>query len=192
MPHGSHLLGVMGNHDAWFFTKYREMMSGTSESSLADYMEWMLDEFGILQFSAGRENYIELSPALVWWHGQFVSKNSSANAKNTLAQFTKDGISRSVVVGHTHRPALVNGVEVGYPGVTFVNSPCLSRVENVPYIKRDPQGWGLGITLCYFVPGTRLHRLELVVYREEGTNLVAYTNGRVYKTKIDKEVPADF
>lgn len=188
MAKGGQLLGVAGNHDNWWFSFLREHSPSTAEEQIANYLEWLYEECGVLVFENGRENAVKLSPNLVWWHGQFVAKSPMTNAKSTLEQFVEDGVAATVVVGHTHRPVHIPGAVVGYPGVDFYNSPCMSRITQVPYLKRDPRAWGLGITICHYVPGTRQTRCELVVFKKEGAELVAYSGQKRYATALDERV----
>jgi len=188
----SYLIGVGGNHDLWYHRYLRKSATLVSESLIADYMEFLWD-CSVLQFTRGyTENYIELSPGLVWWHGQFASKLPTTNARNTLTQFMKGGQARSVIVGHTHRPAIIEGASVGFPGVTFINAPCMSRLENVPYMKRDPTGWALGIVVSHFQPNTTFTHHDLVEFKEEGVQLIAHYAGKRYSVHLDKDVKNDY
>lgn len=171
------LIGVMGNHDRWFFTHIRKQSPQSAEKIIADYMEWLYTKCGVLQFSNGlKENHIERGD-VVLWHGQFVSKNQLSNARNTIAQFMRNGSAKTVIVGHTHRPIIVDGEAVGYDGVQYVNSPCLCHLDP-PYMKRDPKGWGLGIVL---IDNGLPH---IVQYKEKQGNLVATTLGKEYRVKL--------
>lgn len=181
------LLELLGNHDVWYYNHLRTNEPQSAEMILADYMEWKAEQ-GVLQFSNGKEKEIHLSPNLVLWHGQFVAKLASSNAKSTIEQFMRGGIAKSVVVGHTHRPSVIEGHTIGYAGVNFYNAPCLSRLEQIPYMKRDPNGWALGINVNYFVPNTREERGYNIIYRERGSYLVANFNDKEYSTKLDKIV----
>lgn len=177
---------LMGNHDAWYYNFLRKFVPQDSERIIADYMEF-LEDCGVQQFSDGsHENYIRLSPNLVWWHGQFASKNPSGNAQNTLAQFTIDGQASTVVVGHTHRPIHVPGYTMGRNGVDFYNNGCLCRMEDVPYLKRDPRGWGLGITISVVDTESRFNNTALVVFYEDGNRLRADYNGKTYTVPLVK------
>ena len=188
----SHILAVAGNHDNWYHRHLRKGAPQAAEALIADYMEFLWD-LSVLQFSRGfTENYIELSPGLIWWHGQFTSKLPTTNARNTLTQFMKKGQARSVIVGHTHRPATIEGHSVGLPGVTFINAPCLSRLENVPYMKRDPSGWALGIVVSHFQPETTVSHHDLLEFKEEGNCLICYYEGRRYAVRLDKGVQNDY
>jgi predicted phosphodiesterase len=181
------MLEVMGNHDVWYFNHLRTNEPQSSEKILADYMEWKQEQ-GVLQFSSGKERSIELSPNLILWHGQFVSKLSTTNAKNTIEQFMRGGIAKSVIVGHTHRPAVIAGHNIGYAGVNFYNAPCLSRLESIPYMKRDPNGWELGLNVNFFVPNTREERGYNIIFKERGSYLIANFNDREYSVKLDRTV----
>jgi calcineurin-like phosphoesterase family protein len=185
------LLQVQGNHDNWWFAHLRENAPHVAESVIADYME-RLDEQGVIQFSKGyTEPEVWLNEDLVFWHGQFASNKATANAANSMKQFTKNGKTPSVVVGHTHRPSTVEGYQIGYNGRTFINAPCLSRIENVPYIKRNPQGWGLGFVVAEY-DNTGWHKLTRIDFVERGKNLVAEYKGRDYSVTLDKSVPKEY
>jgi predicted phosphodiesterase len=176
------LVQVQGNHDNWIYRKWRNAHPH-SEESVLNYMKER-ERAGVVQFTRGvQENAVRLSPALVYWHGQFVSGNSNLNAKNTLAQFVEEGVASTVVVGHTHRPTLIDGSSVGYSGVEFVNSGCLSRTSRIPYLKRDPKGWGWGIVLNDFDTNSRYVRSYLIVFRKLGDRLIAQHNGREYSVR---------
>lgn len=189
---GTTLVQVQGNHDNWFYQHLRHASPKTAEATITQYMR-DIRQLGVLQFSRGYlENSLRLNPALVFWHGQFASKNPLANAKNTIEQFITDGVASSVVVGHTHRPVQLQGSSFGYSGVQFVNAPCLSRLEHVPYLKRDPKGWGLGLVVAYYDPTSRYHELHLIHFEERGNKLVARFNGNVYEVELDKTLPQDY
>lgn len=181
------LLELLGNHDVWLYSHMRQNEPQSAEKTIADYIEWKFNQ-GVLVFSNGRENFIEMSPNLVLWHGQAASKSAQTNAKNTIEQFMQNGIARTVVVGHTHRSAAVSGENVGYPGVNFYNAPCMSRLTDIPYMKKNPIGWGLGVNVVYFVPGTRYERGYNILFYERGGYLQADFNGIHYQTKLDKNV----
>jgi predicted phosphodiesterase len=175
-------IGVNGNHDMWYRTALYDRLSGDATKIWADYVSWLREDCNVLVLDAERENVVTLSPGLKWWHGQFISSNQTANAKNTLEQLSEDGVVFSVVVGHTHRP-----FQTTVLGRNFYNSPCLCQIESVPYLKRDPKNWGLGITVNWFVPGTRQERGEIVHFKEEGKHLVARLNGKEYRTLLAKD-----
>ncbi len=175
-PKNVQLIEILGNHDVWFYRHSRSLTPQLSEEIIADYMQWKSEQ-GVLTFSNGEENYIELNDGLVLWHGQFAQSSALVNAKNTIKHFMKNGKARSVVVGHTHRPSTIQGHTTGYEGVTFYNSPCLSRIDRVPYMKRAPEGWKLGITVSYFIPHTSFERSYVIEYYERGQQLVAHFNG---------------
>jgi len=184
------ILGIAGNHDNWYHRHLRKNAPQVAESMI--YMEFLFDE-RVLVFTRGyRENHIEIAPGLVWWHGQFASKLATTNARNTLTQFMKDGIARSVIVAHTHRPARIEGSSVGLPGVTFINAPCLCRIENVPYLRRDPQGWGLGVVISQWSSGIMRTRNSLIEYIEEKGELVCYFEGVRLSVPLDKDSPDDY
>ena len=192
LPKNSLVLGVAGNHDNWYARHLRSVSAQTSERSIADYMEF-LESLGVLQFGRGaEENAIHLSPKLVWWHGQFMSVRAETNAKKTIEQFVEDGMAKTVVVGHTHRPSRIDGYTIGYDGVTFYNAPCLSRLTKLPWMKRAPKGWKNGVVVNYWTPGTRSERGYLVVFYREGNKLVADFNGKRYSTTYDDSVPEEF
>lgn len=183
------LVAVGANHDNWYLNDYlRAKTPEVAEERYADYMEWLYTECGVLQLTVGDEAEIELSDGLVWWHGQFTSTPVN-NARNTLKQFMKDGRARSVVVGHTHRPIHIPGFAVGYDGVNFYNNGCLCGLEKVPYMKRQPQGWGLAVTVCEYDPNGRWEHCEVVNMVEENNRLVARYGGKTYSVALDKSTP---
>lgn len=179
------LLGVAGNHDLWYmaFTA-RQMVRGGS-SLVADYMDFLYDACGVIQFtdSADNEAEVVLSPGLIWWHGQFASVDAKANANKTLAQFTENRIVPSVTVGHTHRPAHIPGYQVGKTGANFYNSGCLCSLKP-RYMKRRPQGWGWGIVINYFTPRTTQERGYVIEFRQTSNRLEAEFNGRHFSVPI--------
>lgn len=186
---GADLVQVLGNHDRWYYDYMRKHAKQDAERILADYMEFLY-ELGVQQFTRGyQENAVRLSPNLIWWHGQFVSANSHSNAKNTIRQFVEDGVASSAVVGHSHRPTKIAGFEVGYNGVNFYNSGCISRTEHVPYLRRDPRGWGLGIVVNLFDQNSRYEEGTLVNFHEKGKVLEASYKGKVYRVPLDKSSP---
>jgi predicted phosphodiesterase len=182
---------VQGNHDNWWYIKLREAVPTDAEGIIADYMKWLSNR-DVLQFSKGyTENALHLNDALTFWHGQFASSKTESNAKSTLQQFAQNGMVRSVVVGHTHRPATIEGYRAGYPDRFFINSPCLSRIENVPYMKRNPHGWGLGFVIAEYEEGTR-HKATRIDFTEHGGYLHAEYKGKSYAIKVDKSTPKEF
>lgn len=186
------IVGVAGNHDLWYPQYLRKEWGQAAEQEIANYMELMQTN-GVLLFNClNHENAVQLSPGLVWWHGQFTSRLPTTNASNTLGQFMADGVAASVTVGHTHRPVHIPGVAVKLPGVDFWNSPCLSRIEQVPYLKRDPKGWKLGITLNYFKPRSRAVRGTIIIFEREGGELAAYYDGMRFATPLDIDTPDDY
>lgn len=179
---GGMLVQVAGNHDHWYY-QHRRSQFGTGEADVADYMEW-LDKLGIVQFSDGStEEVVRLTPNLLWWHGQYVNSSPMLRAKKTLEQFVEGGQASSIVVGHTHRMAWVTGASVGYHGVNFYNSGCLSRLTQVPYLKRDPRGWGLGIVLHEADTNSRYEMGTLVTYEQMGEYLTARFAGKEYRVR---------
>lgn len=184
------LVHIMGNHDAWMFNKVRTNLPEMAEDIIADYMESLYKQ-DVWQFSNGyRENHIELGDSLVFYHGVWVANLPTTNAKKALGHFMKNGRVRSVVVGHTHRPARIEGHTIGYPGATFINSGCLSRLENIPYMKRDPRDWGLGVVFARY--GTDWCDLYDINFVERGNSLTAIFAGKRYETELNKEQPAEY
>lgn len=187
VTHNAELADVQGNHDNWFFNHLREKAPNVAEAMIADYMTWKRSH-GVLQFSKGyTENALHLPNSNVtFWHGQFAGNKAEANAKNTMQTFATGGQVRNVVVGHTHRPVLVEGYRVGYPDRWFINSPCLSRIENVPYMKRNPNGWGLGFVI---VEGNKATKID---FTEQYGYLHAEFKGRDYSVKVDHSTPKEY
>jgi len=182
-------VSVPGNHDNWWFQYQRDFNSQSGELAIAEYMEWRGRQ-GVRQFSrllpGQAEPALRLSDNLVWWHGQFVNKNPVLRGKKTIEQFMYDGQASTVVTGHTHRPAWVTGAQMGYHGVNFYNSPCLSRIDAVPYVKRDPREWGLGMVLHEYRQGTRYERGHLLIFEEYNGKLLVQFAGQEYSVKVDK------
>lgn len=184
------LVGVLGNHDRWYYDWVRGVSPQDAEKTIADYMEWM-EGLGIAVFSNGRtENHVELSEKLVWSHGWATNKRPETRAKITLEHFIKNGKLRSVVVGHTHRPCQVMGEGIGLPGANFYNSGHLCRDERVPYMDRDPHGWALGVVYSEFT--NDYEESKVVLFRERGKALVAELNGTKYEVGLNKQVPSEF
>ncbi len=181
------LPALAGNHDNWYFKYLRENSPQTAESTIAAYME-DLEKQGVLLFTRGyTENHLLLSPGVVVWHGQFTNKNVRTLAKNNLEYFLHvygDGIIRSVVAGHTHRPYEEHGVNIGYPGVRFVSNGALT--DYTPYLKRNPHAHGLGITLIEYDPLSRDHEITLVRFKEQHSRLVAKLEGKVFNVPLNK------
>ncbi len=174
-------LYLNGNHDQWRYDFLRKHDPQQAEDRIALYVEalWAQD---IHVFSTTREEKVSIHEKLDMWHGQFTSSNHLLNARNTIGQFVENGQAKSIVVGHSHRPAHVPGGQVGYSGVDYWNAPCLSRVERVPWLDRDPRAWGLGI----FYGEMTEHgvRGENILFTEQGKKLVAKFNGRKYETEL--------
>lgn len=188
---GASIAQVQGNHDNWWYRHLREVTPENAEAIILEYMQ-RLDAAQVIQFSKGfTENPLWLNSDLVYWHGQFASSNPVANAKNTMKQFTSQGRTPSVVVGHTHRPVTVEGYQVGYTDRSFINAPCLSRIENVPYIGRNPQGWGLGFVYSEF-DQSGWHKSYRIDFIERGKELHAEFKGRDYRVKLDKSQPKEY
>jgi len=181
------MLAVMGNHDYWWYNNKRLTSPQDAEKTIADYMEWLLDH-GVLQFTRGfHENAIHLSPALVWVHGKWASKSAVSNARNAVRTFTKNGVAKSVVFGHSHRPSVVDGREFDINGIKVVNSGSLCRNTGVDYMAfGEAPAWSMGITRCWFNSENRDHQLELVEFKPEGEWLVARTNGKTYRSKLEE------
>jgi hypothetical protein len=139
---------------------------------------------GVLLFTRGeKENIIHLSKGLVWIHGLYASKNPVTLANKVLQYFMSDGIAKSVVQGHTHRPVQMPGATVGYPGVEFVNSGHL-RTEHPAYLKQPVQEWGMGIVLSEYNPQKHESNSTLINYVQRGNNLIAIYNGKQYKCRV--------
>ncbi len=170
-----------GNHDIWRFNDLRAQAPMEAEDRIADYVETLAAQ-GVHIYSTTREEPVRLSSSLLAWHGQFTSSNHALNARATLGQFMDDGQAVSTVSGHTHRPAHVPGGQVGYSGVDFWNAPCLSRIERLPWLKRDPRGWGLGIFVAQFEE--RGIYGQNILFEPRGRSLIARLDGRVYETEL--------
>ena len=182
------LLSLMGNHDIWYHKRLRKHSPQNAERAIADRMAEM-DAIGVLQFSRGfHENYIRLAPDLVFVHGRWAAKLATSNARNAIAHFMSYGIASNVVMGHTHRGAVVSGGSVGYNGVWVVNNHCMRKADNVSYL---PMGyapnWTQGICIVYFRPDGRRSRYDLVEYVEHGRDLVAYVNSKRYSVPLNKD-----
>jgi len=196
--HTLHEMGILvpalaGNHDNWLYQSLRGEGNATAEREIASYHD-KLERAGVLVFTDGyQENYLELSPSVVVWHGQFVQANSHTLAKKNLAHFMgvfNDGTARSVVAGHTHRPDVIAGEAVGYPGVQFVNSGALT--DYTPYMKRAPTAHGLGITLIEYNTYNRHHVIDLVRFNEGTNRLSARWAGQTYSVPLDTSHPNEY
>lgn len=174
-------LYLTGNHDLWRYSYLRKHDPQQAEDRIADYVEALWKQ-GIHVFSTTREEKIDLHEHLDLWHGQFTSPNHMTNAKSTIGQFVVKGRAKSIVVGHTHRPIHVPGSAVGYSGVDYWNAPCLSRVERIPWLDRDPRAWGLGIYRAVMTEDGV--RGENILFTPERNKLVAYFKGRKYETEL--------
>lgn len=184
---------IAGNHDLWYYRNLREMQPKTAEMQIADYMEALYDA-GMLQFSRGYdENYLELGKGLVFWHGQFTDKSPQMMARKSIEHFAhvfNDGIMRSVVVGHTHRPMAVDGSSVGYPSVQFVNSGALT--DYAPYLGRHPHGHGLGMVFADFNFQQWEHEVHLIQFLPKGNKLRAQFRGVNYEVELNTRHTEDY
>ncbi len=184
---------LAGNHDNWLYSSLRGEGNANAEREIADYHE-KLEKAGVLVLTDGhQENYLELSPSVVIWHGQFVNVSSHTLAKKNIAHFMGvfgNGIAHSVVAGHTHRPDVVAGESVGYPGVQFVNSGALT--DYTPYMKRAPRAHGLGITLIEYNTHNRHHVIDLVRFNEDTNRLTARWAGQTYSVPLDTSHPNEY
>lgn len=180
---------VLGNHDKWRYRHKREVDPQDAEMQIADYMERLEQDGGLLQFSNGiQENAVHVAPNLVWWHGQYAHKSALTNARSTIKKFIVGGVASSVMVGHTHRAAHISGHNFDIPGVNFYNSGCLCRLDDIPYMASKPDGWELGIYYCHFDQRSRYERCEYLGFYEDGNNLVAYVEGKKFSVRLDKRV----
>jgi nucleotide-binding universal stress UspA family protein len=174
-------LELTGNHCMWRYNYLRRQDPQQAEERIADYVE-ELERQGVHVFSTTREVEVRVHHKLTLWHGQFTSPNHQQNAKSTLAQFMEDGEATSVVVGHTHRPIHIPGSSVGYSGVDYWNAPCLSRVDKIPWLKRDPKAWDIGLFFAEMdfggVEG------ENIIFKPKGRALTAQFKGRRYETEL--------
>lgn len=190
---GSFIIQIQGNHDNWYYTNLRINSPQTAERDIAEYMG-ELRSLGVWQFSRGySENYIQLGRGLVWWHGQFTNKNPMTLAKSNLEHFMhvfNDGVARSVVAGHTHRPMVVDGGAVGYPSVRYVNSGALT--DYTPYMKRHPHNHGLGVVVCHYDANLWQHEVDLIQFQAKGTKLVARYSGVEYEVPLDLTHPNEY
>lgn len=184
---------IAGNHDNWLYQSLRGEGNANAEREIANYHE-TLEKAGVLVLTDGYcENYLELSPSVVIWHGQFVNASSHTLAKKNIAHFMgvfNDGIARSVVAGHTHRPDTVAGESIGYPGVQFVNSGALT--DYTPYLKRAPRAHGLGITLIEYNTYNRYHTIDLVRFNEGTDKLSARWAGQTFSVPLDTSHPNEY
>lgn len=178
------LLALLGNHDKWWYRHKRTTSPQDAEATILQYMSWLQDH-NVLQFTRGlQENAIRLSPGLVWVHGRWASKSPQGNAKNAVRQFARKGVASSVVMGHTHRPSIVEGHSIGLAGIRVVNNGCLceNTADYLPF--GEAISWGMGITVCHFNPRTREHEIDEIRYAENGSNLIARYNGKRYKVGL--------
>ncbi len=190
LAQGGQLLGLMGNHDMWVFSNWRAHTKQTAETRIAEYMERLFYEEGVLLFSRGiHEGHIRLSSGLVWKHGLSTSSIPTTIARNAIRYFMDNGRASSVVMGHTHRPATIDGSTVGYRGVKFVNSGHL-RHDNPAWIKHKPVAWGMGIVACEYNPVEWEHELTLINFIEKEHTLEATYKGKTYSVPLD-DCPPD-
>ena len=172
---------LTGNHCMWLFNHLREKDPQHAEQRIAEYSEALLAE-GLHTFSTTREEPVRVHSHLNTWHGQFTSPNHMLNARNTLGQFVETGEAITTVVGHTHRPIHIPGSSVGYSGVDYFNAPCLSRVERIPWLKRDPKAWGLGI--FYAEMGLGWGEGQNIIFKPRGNKLTAQWQGVTYEVPL--------
>jgi UDP-2,3-diacylglucosamine pyrophosphatase LpxH len=186
---GGKLLGLMGNHDRWLFNHWRSVTKQSAERMIATYMHELYYDDKVLLFSRGvQENSIHLSKGLVWVHGLSVAKNPNTLAKKAFDHYMENGVAKSVVQGHTHRPSEVYGDVVGYRGVKFVNSGHL-RHDAPEWLVHKPKAWGMGIVACKYNPQQYDNDIQLIRYVEEGNKLVARYNGQIWAVPLDKKLP---
>jgi hypothetical protein len=183
------LLALMGNHDRWLFTYLRKNNPQMAEMIIADYMNRMYHDDGVLQFSRGvYENSLFMSEGLVFVHGLTAGKNPMTNAKKCISYFMGNGKAKSVVQGHTHRAIEIDGLSVGYNGVKFVNSGHL-RNNDPEWMPRVATDWTMGIVLAHYNPTKWEHEVDLVKFVEHKDKLIARYQGQEWIVNIDKTKP---
>lgn len=181
------LLGIMGNHDLWLFDFLRKRMDGIGEKTIADWMDYFAN-VGVLHFGRGdRQDVVQLAPNLVYTHGWYASKNTTAVAKNTLHQ-TRD-VMRSrttpdVVTGHTHRMWMIKDGTA-----THYSSGALSRLY-APW-SRTQSVWNLGIVVHKFRPDEPDSFGALVEFHEMQDKLIARFDGVTFDVPLDRSCPDD-
>lgn len=189
MTDNGKLLGLMGNHDRWLFDFWRKNDPQTAEAKIADYMESLYVEDGVLQFSRGLlENTIHLSDGLVWVHGISSSKNAMSRARNALAYYFNDGRAKSVVQGHLHDAFQIQGSQVGYRGVTFTQNG-MQRNADPEWLHKNMPDWKLSVTLCEYNPARWEHDVHLITFEPKRDKLVAQFRGLEWTVNLDYSQP---
>lgn len=190
LAEGGVLAAVAGNHDNWLFRYWRAHDKQTAERNIANFLEGLKSD-NVLTFNRNsrQEPALHLSPGLVWVHGMFMSSNPILNARKAFAHFMEPGKpAKSVVQGHTHRAASIDGILAGYTGVKFINNGHL-RNTKVDWQKHDMRDWRMSITLCTFNPQEWEHTAELVLFEERKDKLIARYEGNEWSVKLDKRMP---
>lgn len=178
---GATLLGINGNHDLWIYSHWRNNSPQSAELHVANRMEEHLNN-GVLQFDRMiYQNAIHMSKGLVWEHGTSAAKRVTSRARATLPKYMQNGRAKSVCVGHSHKPALMNGREIDYHGVWFANAGTYYRADSVSYSRTGASyGWGGGIIRCEFKPEEYRTNLSLIEFVDTDDGHVEAThNGSV-------------
>lgn len=183
------LLGLLGNHDAWWYSFQRNNDPQTAEAKIAQFMSHLYEDDKVLLFSRGEnEPILEMSEGLAWVHGLSATSNPNTLAKKGFQRFMSEGRSMSWVQGHTHRPVQIDGKTVGYNGVTFTNSGHL-RNDDPRWLKHPQYNWGMAIVVNEYNPTKWASKSHLVHFVEERDMLVARYKGHEWAVKIDKKQP---
>lgn len=179
---------VLGNHDKRLYSKSRARLPELAEYVIADYMD-SLHGIGVIQFSRGLHmNWVRLAPDLVWHHGLSATKSPVTNARKHISYFMEDGMASNVVFGHTHRPSVVEGHSIGYSGVQAVNAPSLCMNKGVSYLTAGfAPDWRQGIAVCEYKPHKRETRIHNIIYRRQGTELIADWRGKEVSVEVGNE-----
>lgn len=184
---GGKLVGLMGNHDAWIYKHWRSNSPQSAELNIAQYMHRLYQE-GVLVFSRGEQNVIHLSSGLAFVHGLSTAALPTTLAKKGFAHFMQNGIVKSWVQGHTHRPMIVDGGSLGYKGVTFANSGHL-RNNDPEWMTHKAQKWGMGVVVCKYNPLKWEHDITLVEFVERNNILQAKYEGRTFTVPLNDSRP---
>lgn len=184
---GATLVGILGNHDAWIYKFWRSNSPQSAEQHVADRMEQHYDN-GVLMFNRMTyQNSLEMSPGLVWEHGTSAAKRISSRARGSLPLHMREGVAKSVVVGHSHRPGMMDGAEIDYHGVSFANAGTYQRADEVGYSRdNNAVGWKGGVVRCEFHPLTRNVNLSLTTFEDRGDKAVAIKDGTTIM-QMDKD-----
>lgn len=171
---------INGNHDLWMYRFLRERAPATAEKNIADWIQFLTDENGILVFS-DKQDAFQISINLVLAHGW---GSPSANPATYANKMIKDcaapfynenrGKTYDVMYGHDHRSGkYLSGANTAYS----VGCACLTDVR---YGGGAPFKWVQSFALGYIDFNQKNHDFEIVnIYSENGKK-VCYYGGKRY------------